>query len=153
MDKINLNPVFTKIILLLLFIFITIITFILTSNKQSNLYNQILDFSKNNQKIILSELTDFDWDVAYIDRQYYHKGEYLKEKYHIEGDFQLLETDFSSRIAFCKNNKLVYDMILNNFYFEIDDTIKIINPKDSLKIKWIITKGQKEKKLLLLPNN
>jgi len=83
--------------------------------KAKGLYHQILDFAKENEEIMLSRVTDFDWDIVYVDRTPYSSGSKIKEEYGIEGEFQPLLTDFSSRVAFCKDGKLVYDLELNNF--------------------------------------
>jgi len=134
----------------MLLTFALVIVFVLTGCQSKNLRTRLLDFSKNHDEIRLSDITDFDWDIAYIDRDYYYSGEKLKEKYHIEGDFDLLDSDFNYRIAFCKDNILVYDLVLNNFDIEIDKSIEIIYPESIFAIKQIsIIPNQKEKKPFL----
>jgi len=97
---------------------------------------------------MLSRVTDFDWDIVYVDRTPYSSGSKIKEEYGIEGEFQPLLTDFSSRVAFCKDGKLVYDLELNNFYFEFD-TLEIIKPDSVFTVLWVSMPGQETAKLLL----
>jgi len=147
MDKVS-QLLSTKALLTMLTIVVAI-TLLLAGCKSRSLHNQILDYCKNQEELSLSEITDFSWDVAYVDRQYYGSGEKLKESYNIEGKFQLLETDFSSRVAFCKDGRLVYDLVLNNFYFEFESSIEIIDRDSVFTINWSSVPDQKEQKLLL----
>ena len=132
---------------MLLLSFLTVLS--LSVCRFNSLYQQMFDNCRNHNEINLSKITDFDWDIAYIDRQYYGSGEIIKEKYQIEGEFKHLETDFSSRIAFCKEGKLVYDIKLNNHYIEIDSSNEIIYIDTIFKVSWITVDDQNENKLLL----
>lgn len=149
MDKMSVK-IPKSAIFSLIFVILATFTILLLSCTTNDLYTRILNFCKTNDKIELSDVTDFDWDIAYIDRQYYHSGEEIKGKYQINGEFQLLETDFSSRVAFCKDGKLVYDLVLNNFYLEFDPSIETIGPDSVLVVKWEEVPEQKEAKLSLL---
>jgi hypothetical protein len=134
MDKIIKIKIKIKRFIIVLPIII-IVTLLLTSCKSNDLYDSLLTYCRTHEEVKLSDITSFEWDISYVDRQYYGAGEEVKEKYQIEGNFQTLETDFSSRIAFCKNGKLVYDLILNNSYLYVDTSIEIIKPNTVLLIE------------------
>ena len=133
MVRVNKHIIKRKIFILLLLVN----ALLLISCTPPDLYKQILDFCENNKELKLSEITDFEWDIAYVDRQYYKSGEEIKEKYNIEGEFKRLRTDFSSRVAFCKDGKLVYDLELNNHYFEFESSVDIISPESVFTVTWI----------------
>ncbi|HBL83379.1 MAG: hypothetical protein A2Y17_08000 [Clostridiales bacterium GWF2_38_85] len=149
MVKIVVLHLFQKIKLTFLFILIIIIV-LLSSCKSNDFRIQMLDFCENHEKIKLSDISDFDWDIAYIDRQHYMSGEEIKEKFGIEGEFEQLPTDFSSRLAFCKDNKLVKEIILNDCYIEFDSSVEIITPDTIFLVEWLQKGESKEEKLILV---
>ena len=124
----------------------------LSACRPKDLHDQILDFCRDHDTIILSDVTEFDWTVAYIDRQHYMNGEGLKENFGIEGEFKSLPTDFSTRIAFCKDNILVYDLIINDFYFEIDSSLDTIAPDSKFLVEWAQIDESSDDKLSLILN-
>jgi len=109
----------------------------LLAEPEPDLRSTILAYCETHEEIRLSEVTDFDWDIAYVDREPYSDGQTLREKYDISGAFEPLETDFSSRIAFCENGILVYDLKLNNWYLELDRSIDSITPDSVLSVAWV----------------
>ena len=102
--------------------------------KEPELSEKIFTICETNDSIKISDITDFEWDIAYIDKQAYGTGQELQEK-GIEGNFQKLETDCLCRVAFCKGNKMVYELILNESYVFIDDSITEITQETILLIK------------------
>jgi len=137
-----------------LLVFMITIMLLITACMSTNLYDRILDFCKNHDEINLSEITDFDWDIAYIDRDYYHSGEELEKKHQIEGTFKMLHSDYNYRIAFCKDNVLVYDLILVDSTIETDNSIEIIYPDSIFTVTRVPIPEIKEEKLILtLKNN
>ena len=150
MDKIVMW-IYERKICLFLFMLIMITAILLSGCKSpdKSLNKEILNYCNTHEEIRLSNVTDFDWDIAYVDRQYYMVGEELKEKHQIEGEFKRLETDFSSRVAFCKDGKLVYDLVLNNFYFEFNSSVEVIKYNSIFTVSWVNVTDQKEKKLFL----
>jgi hypothetical protein len=120
----------------LVIVFIIAMVFFLSDSREKNLRVKIEEYCKSNERICLSEVTDFEWDAAYIDRTPYNKGTKIKDIYKFEGEFEALQTDFSTRIAFCNDGKLVYDLVLNNFYFEFEQDIEIIYPSCVFNVVW-----------------
>jgi len=109
----------------------------------------------NHDEIKLSEFTDFEWDVAYIDREYYRSGQQLKEKYNIQGEFELMHSDFNSRIAFCMKGNLVEDVIfVRTEKLDFDISIEIFYPETVFTVEWETLHLTKDyKKLVLTEKN
>ncbi len=120
-------------VLLFLTTFIVLITFI-SHRDNLDLYDRLLITCEESNTIKIKDITNFDWDIAYIDKQNYGVGEQILQK-GIVGDFKALESDFLYRIAFCKDNTLVYDLILNEDFISIDNSIFEFTPQTTLHIK------------------
>ena len=119
------------------------------SNRPYHFIDRLLVYCQNDMEVNLSHITDFDWDTVYIDRQYYKKGEEIQEKYGIIGEPMVIESDFCSRIAFCKDGVLVHDLILNNFVIEIDISVEVFYPDSILTVEWVPINDYDRKKLYL----
>ena len=109
----------------------------LVSCFKSTLEEKILNYCETNSEITLSEVTSFDWDIAYFDYQSYMHGEEMKEKYGLSGEFETLSTDHSYRIAFYKDNKFLKEEILSRAYIEFDRSVEIIEPDTLFTAEWI----------------
>lgn len=99
------------------------------------LQNKIIECCQNKKEVQLSEITDFDWDVAYLDYQKYASGEIIKNQYHIIGNLQKMNSDYCFRIIFCKNGQLVKDSIMMSDYIAFDDDTEIIEPDSKYFVK------------------
>ena len=128
---------------------ILVICVLMLSRRSELEASQILDYCKSHNEIRLSEITEFDWDIAYVDRMPYSNGDVLKEKYGIEGEFEAMESDALSRIAFCKDKTLVYDLQLLSDYIEIDPSVEVINYDSVFDCVWISIPEYKAGTLLL----
>jgi len=98
---------------------------------------KLIRYCKNNSKIQLTEITDFEWDKAYLDYDSYQGGEAIKEKHGITGSLQKIRSDYLFRIAFSKDGKITEDIILNMFYIEFDESIEVITPKTLFTVNWV----------------
>ena len=121
---------------ILLFLIMATSVLLLIGCRQIDLRDQLMSYCEKHDEIKLSDVTDFEWDIAYTDRQHYMHGEGIKEKYNIEGELKELPTDFSTRVVFCKNGIIVYDLILNDCYLEFDSSIEVISIDSVFKITW-----------------
>ena len=121
--------------------------------KPPGLYDKILIYCENRTEVNFAAITDFQWDIAYVDREYYGEGKKIKEQYKITGEFRYLATDFSSRIAFCKDDKLIYDLVLNHHFFEMDSAVEIFYPEAIFAVEWISKEKYDAKKLYLAISN
>lgn len=87
-------------------------------------YARLYSYANKHSELKISDITNFEWDCAYIDYQHYGNGEDIKQKYNLECDLKTLETDYSFRIIFFKNKKLIKEEIFNydqlNFKGNID---------------------------------
>ena len=110
--------------------------FTLKNNNEEDIVENIRAYCKKNKQIKLSEITKFDWDTAYIDNQHYGYGEEIKEEYGLIGEFENLYSDNLLRIAFCKDKKLVKDVICSVFLLYFDNSVKIIKPETILMVEW-----------------
>ena len=98
--------------------------------------DHILDYCENNQTFKFSLITEFDWDIAYVDRQAYGKGEDLKKKYGLDYDFEILETDYWYRIVFCNDRSVVRETIFSTVSILLHDSVEVINPDSVFNIEW-----------------
>lgn len=117
-------------------ILVCVIIAIFASGKDETLAGKIHTYCKENESIKLSEVTDFDWDIAYVDREYYQAGKNLQTQYGIQGKFEMLDSDNLIRIAFCKDNVLVYDMICNEEYIQVDSKDGILERETVLSTRY-----------------
>ncbi|MCL2503918.1 MAG: hypothetical protein FWE94_04835 [Coriobacteriia bacterium] len=117
---------------------------------EPGLHSRIRDYCEAHEEVRLSDVTDFDWDIAYVDREPYGDEKKLREKYGIVGVLEEFETDALSRIAFCRDGELVYDLVLNYSYFEVASSVEIIYPDSVFRVTQIPLE-YKEKKLFLSP--
>ena len=129
----NKKIIFVLSIFVLSITIIALIFALIFPKTKPNLYDQLLTYCETNSEIKISDFTDFDWDIAYIDWQNYGNGKIITEK-GIRGNFKPLESDTLYRIVFCKEDELVYDLILNVFYLLLDDAILEITPETLLSI-------------------
>ncbi|MCL2503923.1 MAG: hypothetical protein FWE94_04860 [Coriobacteriia bacterium] len=116
-----------------------------------HLWEKILDYCETHEEIRLSDVTDFDWDVAYVDPEPYGKGERLKEKYHIEG--KLSESNGTRRIAFCKDGRLVLEFFhvsAGAFRLSLDPSVEIIHPDSVFEAEWVPMASQSGEEYLHL---
>lgn len=129
-----------KFIVILIILFVALVATSLTLKHffslpdKLDLGDKLMLHCEKNDTIKIQDITDFDWDIAYIDKQNYGVGEQILQK-GIVGDFKALESDFLYRIAFCKDNTLVYDLILNEDFISIDNSIFEFTPQTTLHIK------------------
>lgn len=133
--------------LILLVVFVVggiIIASMLFPKEDKQLKETIYEYCKKNTSVKLADLTEFDWDTAYIDYEHYERGKALKDKYQIKGDFKELESDNLYRIAFCKKNELVCDLILNEEDIQIDSQIESITQTTVLTVEWRSNSSQGE---------
>ena len=112
-------------------------------NKEDNMNQELLNYCKNNDTVTLSDITKFNWDVAYLDYQVYGQGENLKNTYGITGKFEGLNSEEQFAIAFCKNGKLVkysicnwLDIMFGETLPSDDKQIVVIYPNDIFTVKW-----------------
>ncbi|MCL2503919.1 MAG: hypothetical protein FWE94_04840 [Coriobacteriia bacterium] len=116
------------------------------------LNEKILDYCETHEEIRLSDVTDFDWDVAYVDPEPYGKGERLKERYHIEG--KLRELGGTTRIAFCKDGRVVFDfshISADSCRLWFDSSVEVIYPDSVFEAEWITMLFQSGEYLHLTP--
>jgi hypothetical protein len=90
---------------------------------------QIVRFCEDKKEMNFEELTKFNWDKAYVDREYYGNAEIMKKKYNLEGDFRELDNDTGFRIAFYKDKKLVKSFIYLGEYLRLDSNIEEFIPQ------------------------
>jgi len=132
-------------------IIISIILISTISCGGASLSEQIRSYAENNDELRLSEITNFDWDVAYIDRDAYQNGERIQEEHGIIGEFRNLESGHLIRVAFVKDRNLVYDLIVGVFRIDFDDSIEVIYPNDIFEVTWFGIPTHEDKRLFLSP--
>ncbi len=76
-------------------------------------YARLYSYANEHSELKMSDITDFEWDCAYIDYQHYGNGEDIKQKYNLECDLKPLETDYSFRIIFFNSKELIREEIFN----------------------------------------
>lgn len=145
--------VMISILIMLSFVAIVLSLIFFAAYLKTDLSANIFRLCEKNEEIKISDVTNFDWEIAYIDRNYYGSGEVLKEKYKISGNFKALETDNTSRVAFCKNGELVYDLIVNNEHLEFDKSIEFFYQDAVFTVRWISNIEYDYKKLFLSQKN
>ena len=97
---------------------------------------KILAYCETNDELTLSEVTSFDWDIAYFDYQSYMQGEGIKEKYGLSGELTELIVDHNYRIAFYKDSELVSDEILTWTEIEFERSVETIKPDTLFTVEW-----------------
>ncbi len=119
-------------------IYLLILSVLVMSGCKSNpdFSDMLLSYCTQHSSVAFQDVTDFEWDIAYVDYESYGEGEIIKEKYGLTGDFEELDFDFLFRIAFYKNGNLVNDSILNSEDIALDSSIEIINPNTVFNAKW-----------------
>jgi hypothetical protein len=96
----------------------------------------IFDYCSTNNEMTFSNVTDFEWDIAYTDFQKGSDGEKLKEKYGFKDEFEYIKKgSVAYRIAFYKGDKLVKDQILTSLV-DLDKSVEIIYPNTRFKCEW-----------------
>ena len=112
---------------------IVVVVSVLFLCQSKGLSDKIYSHCLEADEVTIAALTDFEWDVAYIEHEPYTDGHQLIETYGIKGEFEPLDTDYVYRIAFCKGGALVYDLIQNKSV-QISEQIKIIRPETVLTV-------------------
>ena len=93
-------------IVLVIVIWVLGVSYILFENNNST-YARLYSYANKHSEMKISDITNFEWDSAYIDHEHYGNGEDIKQKYNLECDLKTLETDYSFRILFFKNDKMI----------------------------------------------
>lgn len=110
-------------IILVILVCVLGVSYILFENNNST-YDRLYSYANKHSEMKISDITNFEWDCAYIDYQHYGNGEDIKQKYNLECDLKTLETDYCYRILFFENNKFIKEELFNynqlNFVGDID---------------------------------
>lgn len=122
MDKVTKKTTVIGTLSVIILVCLLIVFWVM--RKEEKLSDKIYNYALKNEQIRISALTDFDWDVAYLDYERYGTGEQLKRKWNLTGDFSAMESDTFYRIAFYDNNTLVYDCVINEYYCKIDSKVE-----------------------------
>lgn len=141
-----MNKKKTKIIILLILIYIVYYSFIKISesidnydyNKSNNYTESIIEMLKENQNIVVGDIFKFDFDRAYVIKETYADGESISKMYNLSIDNDKVKmplNEFQKRIIFVDNkNKLVYDYRYDNAKLDIRNTeTSIIYPSTRIK--------------------
>ncbi|MCL2298552.1 MAG: hypothetical protein FWC27_00190 [Firmicutes bacterium] len=102
----------------------------------AHIYNSSYDIRtahkyRNVEYISAKDLTDFPWDVAYID------WGNTKSKYDLEGQFKNIPMDFHFGLAFVNDGKLVKEYICNITVIQFADDVEVLLPETLLYISRI----------------
>lgn len=110
-------------IVLVIVICVLGVSYILFKNN-NGIYDRLYSYANKHSELKISDVTNFEWDCAYIDYQHYGNGEDIKQKYNLECNLKTLETDYCYRILFFENNKFIKEELFNynqlNFVGDID---------------------------------
>jgi len=93
--------------------------------------------SKNISTFSMNEITDFQWDKAYLDYENYDKGEKIKEKYQLKGHIRMQLSNVQVRIIFAKNDRIVKMSIVDTMIVMFDPTIADLLPDTVLNVEWV----------------
>lgn len=97
---------------------------------------QIENYAKTYEFFPMGDALDFQWDVAYIDRQLYAQATDLKEKYGLEFDIETQDVDHMHRILFFKDGILIKKPLFEYIKIEIPEEIEVIYPDTDVGAKW-----------------
>ena len=84
----------------------------------------------------LGELTDFEWDSAYIQRNPNGRAGSIKEEHNLKGNVRRLMTNVVVRIIFVKDRRIVRSSKLSKEIM-LDPSIEVLKPDTLLHAKKI----------------
>jgi hypothetical protein len=129
MAKMKLHFLIKFVIIAICILIIGAFVFVRVSNNDVKTLNEkIAEYCNRNSEMKLSDITNFEWDTAYIDREAYMSGQEIAKTYGIVGEFIQIDSDYLYRIAFCKDKKLVCDLIVAVFHVDFEPSVKVIYP-------------------------
>ena len=146
-----------KAIIILIGIFTFSFLFYLSSNIylwiNRSMEERIQDYCKSNNEMTFADITNFDWNIAYVDHQYYSSGENIKEKYGLPVNLKLIHSDSCYRIAFFKDNILINDSIINFENVLVDISAETIRPDTQFSVTWEKWLDESGERVRLSPKN
>ena len=119
-------------------ILIAVLIFVTTGCKKTS-YDyalDIIDYCKHAETFTFLEVTDFEWDIAYVDYDAYESGEHIKESYDLDVDLTTLMTEELYRIVFCKDDEFVKELIFSLWEVRIDYDVDVFKPDTIFNVSW-----------------
>ena len=106
---------------------------------QYDLYKKIASQCENsNFAFPMNRITDFEWDVAYFDREAYADGKKTRARYQLKGLYLGLGRDDIERIIFVSNGEIV--KIASMYFYEATFS----SPVEMLKPDTILLAEQRQ---------
>ncbi|ECC1658921.1 hypothetical protein FNO19_02885 [Salmonella enterica subsp. salamae] len=103
------------------------------TNENKNIIKKMEQLCQKKQKIlIISDLTDFDWDTVYIVEYGFKPSEYIYNEFHLTGKDNITDV-LDLTLYFSLNNKVVYienkHRYMDKMYRYEDNYIQFIDKK------------------------
>ena len=137
------------VLIILIIVFGVGVGWCLLFKEDNGIYTHLYSHANKHSELKISDITNFEWDHAYIDYQHYGNGEDIKQKYNLECNLETLETDYSFRIIFFKNKELIREERFNHDQLSFKGDIDMFDNSTVFSVDFE-TDAEKENPILVL---